>query len=352
MFIKKFIVFSIFIMLLTILFSGIIFPIDFFTKRFTEAVIIKSDKVDSFFIPNLSFYTYEYPDRKKYEKKEYLKKVFFQSDKYGFRNFQRKLPKNKQYDIILYGNSNIYGSYYTQSHMLSEKLIKYCNCKVYNMHNKLRVPLIKQKKFNSKVFISFHRNLQFNDINFLKNKDSEFRIANDFDIFISQLFKTPLLYNFRSKAIPFFTKNEYSLSKKNSAEFNKLNFNLTIERFKEFNLQLQKLKIKHILFIHPTGNIYETNYLKEKLLNDIEIDLIIETPSIDNYWLTQDSHWNDKTIEDTALNLIRTLSKLDPFFSEKQIKRRLNDLDFINWNKINKYDKKTPNLIEYFSNKN
>ena len=85
-------------------------------------------------------------------------------------------------------------------------------------------------------------------------------------------------------------------------------------------------------------------------MNDIEIDLIIETPSIDNYWLTQDSHWNDKTIEDTALNLIRTL-KLDPFFSEKQIKRRLNDLDFINWNKINKYDKKTPNLIEYFSNK-
>lgn len=330
-------------LLLTIFFSGIIFPLDFFTKRFIETVGIKLSNIDSPFIPNITLKIDEYPDNKKFQEEKFKKDILFVSDEYGFRNFRRAISENKSYDIILNGKSNIFGSYYDQHEMLSEILTQGCACKVYNMHGTPKMHLFNEKKFKSKVVISFFRIDELYNSDFFINIENNFSKATKYDVFYSQLLKTPFLYYLRSKFKQIFLKNNYpkpSYITRNDKIFQESKNKLT-----KYSSNLIKMNIIHIIIFHPTGQ----QVLVEKFKNSFDnnsSDMIINLP-INNYWLEEDSHWTKYAIKKTSQAILNNLSYKNSFFSESKITNRKKTKDYEDWIKIPENPKKDKYLVNY-----
>lgn len=132
---KRFI-FKIFIFLLpfiiTISIELFILPIDYFTFRIWEAVIVKKFKkiLTGPFYPNIKLKKFEESDLAHHIKFSVKKEVDWYTDQYGYR---KKSEGDEYYPIVIVGDSNIAGSGLKQDDILSEALEKGLNLKVYPM---------------------------------------------------------------------------------------------------------------------------------------------------------------------------------------------------------------------------
>lgn len=123
----------------------LILPIDYFTFRTWEALVVKKFKrfLKGPFYPNMELTKIEEGDlahHTKFAKKKIVKWV---TDRYGYR----KKDSNEFLHIVIVGDSNIAGSGLTQDEMLSEILEKELKLKVYPLAPEGMETFFKTRRF-------------------------------------------------------------------------------------------------------------------------------------------------------------------------------------------------------------
>lgn len=107
-----------------------VLPMDFFTFRVWEAVLVETDLplLKGPFYPNVNIRKIEQGDSAPHNKLAVNKDVQWITDKYGFRQVNKNV---KRYNIVIIGDSFIAGTSLTQADTLSEVLEKKTNLQVY-----------------------------------------------------------------------------------------------------------------------------------------------------------------------------------------------------------------------------
>jgi len=107
-----------------------IFPINAFTFRVWESVIVNHpySNLPGPFYPNMTIAMIEEGDLGHHTPLAVKKNVAWETDKYGYRKRNENITR---YDIVIIGDSDIAGSGLTQSDMFSEQLEKRLDAKVY-----------------------------------------------------------------------------------------------------------------------------------------------------------------------------------------------------------------------------
>jgi len=107
-----------------------ILPIDFFTFRVWEAVVVRKYRnfFPGHFYPNMEIAKIEEGDLAPHTRFAIKKKVRWMTDRYGYRKQNTDLQKHK---IVIIGESNIAGSSLTQEEILSEVLEDQLKVSVY-----------------------------------------------------------------------------------------------------------------------------------------------------------------------------------------------------------------------------
>jgi len=105
-------------------------PIDFFTFRVWEAVVVRQLKgfLPGPFYPNMRIKKVEQGDLAHTSAYAIEKKVEWVTDRFGYRRENRK---DSQFDIVIVGQSSVVGSALTQEDMLSEKLERKLGVDIY-----------------------------------------------------------------------------------------------------------------------------------------------------------------------------------------------------------------------------
>lgn len=98
-----------------------ILPIDVFTFRVWEAIVVRKHRnlISGQFYPNIEITKNEEGDLAPHTRFAIKKKVRWMTDRYGYRKRDTNLKKHK---IVIIGESNIAGSHLTQEEILSEVL--------------------------------------------------------------------------------------------------------------------------------------------------------------------------------------------------------------------------------------
>ena len=130
---RKFLAKSTLFLLPFVLAMGIelfILPIDFFTFRVWEALVIRKyhNTLPGQFYPNMEVTKIEEGDLAHHTKFTYKRKVKWITDRYGYRKQNTNRVKN---EVVIIGDSNIAGSGLTQEDILSEVLERRLKVGVY-----------------------------------------------------------------------------------------------------------------------------------------------------------------------------------------------------------------------------
>lgn len=120
-------IFSPFIILIAI--ELFVLPPDYFTFRFYETIRIGHFNTQLYgpFYPNVDMDKIEQGDLAPYTSYAVKRRVILHTDKYGYR----KVNTERRSEVVIIGDSYIWGSGLTQDEMLSEKLEKKWNVGVY-----------------------------------------------------------------------------------------------------------------------------------------------------------------------------------------------------------------------------
>ncbi len=123
-----------------------ILPIDFFTFRVWEAVLVKNMKkfLPGPFYPNMKIDKIEEGDLAHHTRLAVKKEVVWETDPYGYR---KKNTNRGKHEIVIIGESNIAGSSLTQKDMLSELLEARLNLSVYPLAPVTITAFFKEKRF-------------------------------------------------------------------------------------------------------------------------------------------------------------------------------------------------------------
>lgn len=123
-----------------------ILPLDYFTFRIWEAVVVKKFKkiLTGPFYPGIRLKKFEEGDLAHHTKFSIKKEVDWYTDRYGYR---KKSEGDEYYPIVIVGDSNIAGSGLKQDDILSEVLEKRLNSKVYPMAPEGIGKFLKTKRF-------------------------------------------------------------------------------------------------------------------------------------------------------------------------------------------------------------
>ena len=107
-----------------------ILPIDFFTFRVWEALVIRKyrNSLPGQFYPNMEVTKIEEGDMAHHTKFAYKRKVKWITDRYGYR---KQNTNRSKHQVVIIGDSNIAGSGLTQEDILSEVLEKKLKVGVY-----------------------------------------------------------------------------------------------------------------------------------------------------------------------------------------------------------------------------
>src|SRR4030067_1834623 len=107
-----------------------VLPIDFFTFRVWEAIVVMKhrNRFSGHFYPNIEITKIEEGDLAPHTRFVIKKKVRWMTDRYGYRKRDTDLKKHK---IVIIGESNIAGSSLTQEEILSEVLEGQLKVSVY-----------------------------------------------------------------------------------------------------------------------------------------------------------------------------------------------------------------------------
>ena len=140
-------------------------PITYFSGRFSESLINFSDDRRGPFYANKNLFMYEYPSRLLFSPHAETRYNQFVTDNFGLRN-ETAANEANNYDIVVGGASNVWGSYLDQSEIISSRLEQLCDCSVYNygsaLNNKSRMFLDERFMNNPpKIFIIIAPDTQF-----------------------------------------------------------------------------------------------------------------------------------------------------------------------------------------------
>ncbi|HUL21070.1 MAG TPA: hypothetical protein VLZ10_06425 [Thermodesulfobacteriota bacterium] len=123
-----------------------VLPIDFFTFRVWEALVIR--KYDNIlpgeFYPNMQVTKIEEGDLAHHTRFTYKRKAKWITDRYGYR--KRNTNRNK-HEVVVIGDSNIAGSGLTQEDILSEVLEKKLKVSVYPISPGSLNSFLKERRF-------------------------------------------------------------------------------------------------------------------------------------------------------------------------------------------------------------
>ena len=123
-----------------------VLPIDFFTFRVWEAVLVKYFRkiLPGPFYPNMKIEKIEEGDLGHHTIFAVEKKVVWEIDQYGYR---KKNTDRSKHEIVIIGESNIAGSSLTQKDMLSELLEEKLKVSVYPLAPVTITAFFKEKRF-------------------------------------------------------------------------------------------------------------------------------------------------------------------------------------------------------------
>jgi hypothetical protein len=123
-----------------------VLPIDFFTFRVWEALIIKKCRniLPGHFYPNMEITKIEEGDMVHHTRFTYKRKATWVTDRYGYR--KQNTNRNK-HEVVVIGDSNIAGSGLTQEDILSEVLGKKLKMSVYPISPGNVNTFLKERRF-------------------------------------------------------------------------------------------------------------------------------------------------------------------------------------------------------------
>jgi alginate O-acetyltransferase complex protein AlgJ len=123
-----------------------ILPIDFFTFRVWEALVIREFRniLPGEFYPNMEVTKIEEGDLAHHTKYTYKRKVNWYTDRYGYR---KQNTNRKKHEVVIIGDSNIAGSGLTQEDILSEVLEKKLKVSVYPISPASLDTFLKERRF-------------------------------------------------------------------------------------------------------------------------------------------------------------------------------------------------------------
>jgi len=123
-----------------------VLPIDFFTFRVWEALVIRQFRsiLPGEFYPNMEVTKIEEGDLAHHTKFTYKRKVEWFTDRYGYR--KQNTNRNK-HEVVIIGDSNIAGSGLTQEDILSEVLEKELKVSVYPISPASLSTFLKERRF-------------------------------------------------------------------------------------------------------------------------------------------------------------------------------------------------------------
>ena len=197
-------------------FSGILFAPTMWTARILEAASSNQNQDRSPFIPNKRFEMLEYGDKEFYDDNAHRRHNVWLTDKYGFRN-SPDVADTSQFDIVITGASNVYGSFLSQDELISSRLSELCQCSVYNYGKPgLRSIMFSEQRFITnppKIFIIVVRRGEFFDDrnkwmlpscsmqgagNYICVPEAP-KAPSKFEVFVGQMKKAPLFHFIRAR---------------------------------------------------------------------------------------------------------------------------------------------------------
>jgi len=125
-----------------------VLPIDFFTFRVWEALVIREfhNILPGKFYSNMEISKIEEGDLAHHTKFTYKRKVSWFTDRYGYR--KQNTNRNK-HEVVIIGDSNIAGSGLTQEDILSEVLEKKLKVSVYPISPASLDTFLKERRFQN-----------------------------------------------------------------------------------------------------------------------------------------------------------------------------------------------------------
>ena len=146
---KKFVLKSVLFLIPFLAAIGIelfVLPIDFFTFRVWEALVIRKyhNILPGQFYPNMEITKMEEGDLAHHTKFTYKRKAKWITDRYGYRKQNTNRVKN---EVVIIGDSNIAGSGLTQEDILSEVLERKLKVGVYPISPGSLDTFLKERRF-------------------------------------------------------------------------------------------------------------------------------------------------------------------------------------------------------------
>jgi len=340
-----------------------VLPIDFFTFRVWEALVIRKFRniLPGEFYPNMEITKIEEGDLAHHTKFTYKRKVKWFTDRYGYR--KQNTNRNK-HQVVIIGDSNIAGSGLTQEDILSEVLEKKIKASVYPVSPASLDTFLKERRFKNDppdiVIISSVERFIFylppvnvtskkiqtklktkiREIGYrLRNQISVSRLIQFAGVYFDRIYKANMLQNLRASLRRIGSSHSQTTSSKSfsskygpvfflqGADANKDvpkdQFDKAVEVIKTYDEFLRSKNI-HFIFlpIPEKENIYyETLHTQrpvflEQLISALK-NLGIETVDTQTafedafqkgvlLYHTNDTHWNENAVKITA-DLIKEL---------------------------------------------
>jgi hypothetical protein len=340
-----------------------ILPIDFFTFRVWEAVVIGKFRhiLPGEFYPNMEITKIEEGDLAHHSKFTYKRKVKWFTDRYGYR--KQNTNRNK-HEVVIIGDSNIAGSGLTQEDILSEVLEKKLKVSVYPISPASLDTFLKERRFkkyppdiviissverfifylppvkDTSKKISSRLRTQIREIGYrLRNQISESRFIQCLGVYLDRIYKANMLQYLRASLRRIGSSHSEAIASNSvsskygpvfflqGADANKDvpqdKFDKTVQVIKGYDELLKSKGIRFIFLPIPEKeNIYheslhtERPVFLEQLISTLK-NLGIETvdtqkPFEDAFrkgvllYHTNDTHWNENAVKITA-DLVKDL---------------------------------------------
>jgi alginate O-acetyltransferase complex protein AlgJ len=331
-----------------------VLPIDFFTFRVWEAVLIKNIKkfLPGPFYPNMKIDKIEEGDLGHHTRLTVKKEVVWETDQYGYR---KKKTNREKYDIVIIGESNIAGSSLTQKDMLSELLEERLNISVYPLAPVTLSAFFKEKRFidhppDIVIFATIERLIPYLDLPKLPREKKrtpffskllyhlrENRSIQSIAVFVDRLSKRIMLNYFRAALRRMVLNSEDFLSKRNPLfflngkpvipEITREHFDRIVQMIEGYEELFKRRGIRFIFLPIPNQeNIYYEQFamkerpmflkyliseLKNRGIETIDTQTAFEEAHRKDSALLfhdDDSHWNPKGVKliaDLTVELIK-----------------------------------------------
>jgi len=332
-----------------------VLPIDFFTFRVWEAVLVKNFRkfLPGPFYPNMKIEKIEEGDLAHHKIFAVKKKVVWEIDQYGYR---KKNTDRSKHEIVIIGESNIAGSSLTQKDMLSELLEEKLNVSVYPLAPVTITAFFKKKRFinhppDIAIFASIERLIPYIEmpklprkkksnalVSKLENKIEDNRFFQSIAVFLDRLSKGNMLNYLRAGLRRIVSNSRDTPPRRNPLLFlngkpiipaiTKDHFDRIVQVIEGYDHLFKQRGIRFIFLPIPNQeNIYYEQYavkekpvflknliteLRNKGIESVDTQTAFEEAHREDsasLFHADDSHWNPKGVQLIADLTIRLIDR-------------------------------------------